>query len=107
MTTEAHADDPRLKRLLREARPPAELPVGFAAAVWRRIEHREAASPTSGSTWWARLAAFWLEPRRALVVLGVAALLGAWTGWLQGRAEADRMARARYVATVSPIPSWP
>ncbi|MCS7089360.1 MAG: hypothetical protein RMN51_06390 [Verrucomicrobiota bacterium] len=94
--------DVALKRLLREARPQAGLPKDFAAGVWRRIELQAQDLASLSLTWWMRLAFAWLEPQRAALILGLAAVLGACTGWVQGRMTAEQMIREHYVATVSP-----
>jgi len=72
-----------------------------AAAVWRRIEAGEVDIP-AGPWWLMRLADWLAQPRRALAVLAVLMLLGAGTGLVQGWMRSHEVARARYLAAVSP-----
>ncbi len=91
----------RLKALLRAARPSPAVPPQFVAAVWRRIEAGEA--DTCAGPWWLVRLADWLtQPRRALATLAVLMLLGAGTGLMQGWMRSHEVARARYLAAVSP-----
>lgn len=91
----------RLMALLRAARPSPGVPPQFAAAVWRRIKAGEADLP-AGPWWLMRLADWLAQPRRALAALAVLILLGAGTGLVQGWRHSHEVARARYLAVVSP-----
>jgi hypothetical protein len=91
----------RLMAWLRTARPSPAVPPQFAAAVWRRIEAGEVDIP-AGPWWLMRLADWLAQPRRALAVLAVLMLLGAGTGLVQGWMRSHEVARARYLAAVSP-----
>jgi len=91
----------RLMAWLRTARPSPAVPPQFAAAVWRRIEAGEVDIPAC--PWWLMRLADWLaQPRRALAALAVLMLLGAGTGLVQGWMRSHEVARARYLAAVSP-----
>ena len=93
-----------LGRLLREARPEPELPPGFQAAVWRRVERAEEAQVDSAvvspGNWWR-----WLvpQPRLMLALASIVLLVGATLGMRQGTQDAHLAAKARYVAAVSPV----
>ncbi len=95
------APEDRLTAWLRAARPSPTVPPQFAAAVWRRIEACETAAP-AGPWWLMRLADWLAQPRRALAALAALTLLGAGTGLVQGWMRSHEMARARYLAAVSP-----
>lgn len=97
-------EDPRLHRLLRDARPAPDLPPGFQNAVWRRIEHADAKSVSLLDRVDA-LVAWLLRPRHALVGATALVLLGITLGVMQGGNLAHDLARDRYVASVSPLAS--
>src|SRR5690242_13548546 len=90
--------DVKLSDVIRSGRPGAELPPGFQAAVWRRIEREEVAR--AGLV--ERLAAWFLTPRLATAGLVAVVLLGACAGALRGIRTGEREARERYVASVDP-----
>jgi hypothetical protein len=95
--------DERLRALLRVARPSPALPPGFQAAVWRRLEHAETASESTGATAWLdRLTAWLLRPRLALAGVTVLLLIGVSMGVLRGLSVSKDAARDRYLASVSP-----
>ena len=81
-------DDPRLRSLLRDARPAPNLPPGFQNAVWRRIEHADVKS-VSLLDRMDELVAWLLRPRHALVAATALVLLGITVGVMQeiGRAH--------------------
>jgi hypothetical protein len=91
-------DDVKLRAVLRESRLTPELPPAFQAAVWRRIERAE----TPAADWLDTLAAWFLRPRRALATAAAMLLLGLSLGIAQGTSRADELAKARYLASVSP-----
>ncbi len=93
-------NDPRLRALLRQARPAAELPPGFSAAVWRRIERHEAAAAGS---WFERLAPWLLRPQWAAASLALVMLAGALLGARHAPAPERASAQARYLAAVNPF----
>ena len=96
-------DDAELKALLRTSRPEPELPPGFQNAVWRRIERAEKpaiALPTAD--WLDALAAWSLRPRRAFAMATVVLLLGLSLGIARGARQANDLAKARYLDSVSP-----
>lgn len=97
-------DDPRLRNLLREARPASAAPPGFQDAVWRRIERRQAAATDS---WLERLMSLVLRPQWAAAGLAVVMLAGALLGVRQASAPGHASAQARYVASVNPFQPRP
>jgi hypothetical protein len=80
------------------ARPQAELPPGFQAAVWRRIEHGDM-SPVNVLE---RLARWFLTPRLATALAAAVLLVAAGAGAMRGVHKAERESRDRYVASVDP-----
>lgn len=59
--------DEQLRSLLRESRPAADLPAGFANAVWRRLDLAESAVNAPLPVDWLDQAVAWLlRPRLAL-----------------------------------------
>lgn len=90
--------DEKFARLLRAARPNAELPPGFQKSVWRRIEQGE--RPAAGVM--ELLAGWLLTPRLATAALAVVILLAAGAGAVQGMRTGEQEARDRYVASVDP-----
>jgi len=95
-------DDPRLRRLLRDARPAPDLPPGFQPAVWRRLEQADA-QPARLLGRLDELVAWLLRPRHALVGATALVLIGITLGVAQGGSLAHDLARDRYVAAVSPL----
>jgi hypothetical protein len=91
-------DDIRIRALLNEARPQAELPPRFRENVWRRIDHGKAHAPSI--TWLEALASLLLQPRFAIPSIAMLLLMGTLIGSLNGQAEARLIAQERYVATV-------
>jgi len=90
--------DERLAKLLRIARPAAELPPGFQNNVWRRIEKSD--QPSVGIL--EQLAGWFLTPRLATAGLTVVILLAAGAGALHGMRNGQQEARDNYVASVDP-----
>jgi len=88
-------DEP-LGRLLRSARPEAELPPGFQSGVWRRIERGEVA-PAGILEW---LAGWFLTPRVAMAGLAAILLVAGGAGAVRGMRMGERESRERYVASV-------
>ena len=97
-TNSQSPDDGGLRALLRESRFAPELPPGFQAAVWRRIERAEAPA----ADWLDALAAWFLRPRRAFATAAVMLLLGLSLGIARGANSANDLAKARYLDSVSP-----
>lgn len=90
--------DEKLNGLLRAGRPVAELPPGFQAAVWRRIEKSDAPSVSL-----VELLAQWFRtPRLATVAVTVVVMLAAGLGAVRGLHKGDEQARAQYVTSVDP-----
>lgn len=96
-------DDPRLRGLLREARPATELPPGFQDAVWRRIERREAAAVT----WLERVMRLVLRPQWAAASLATVVLAGVLLGTRPAPPPEHASAQARYLASVNPFQPHP
>jgi len=94
----SEAGDSELSALVRSGRPKAELPPGFHAAVWRRIEKGERRSPG----FIERLAGCFLTPRLATAGLVAIVLVGGGIGTMRGVKTGEREARDRYVASVDP-----
>jgi hypothetical protein len=98
-------NEPRLRELLREARPAPPLPPRFQEAVWRRIAETEsAADPAGPLTWLDLLVERLLRPRIALAGLVALLLIGGLAGVASGQAAARQAAQARYLASVAPQP---
>jgi hypothetical protein len=96
-------DDTELRALLRESRLAPDLPPGFQDAVWRRIERREKPAPALPAADWVDvLAAWFLRPRRAFATAAVVLLLGLSLGIVSGAGQANDLAKARYLDSVSP-----
>ncbi len=95
--------DKELSGLLRQSRPEPALPLGFEAAVWRRMRSGE---PSRAATDWAHwleaLAEWFLRPQRAMVGLATLAVAGLLWGTVDGLALAKQQAQARYLAAVAP-----
>ena len=85
-----HPDDARLRGLLRAERATLELPPGFQAAVWRRVQREESA-----------------PPRWALSGLAAVILMGGFLGGLASRDTQRTTAQARYVTAVDPFQKVP
>jgi hypothetical protein len=101
-------DDEQLRRLLRESRPAAALPPGFANAVWRRLDLAESAENAPAPIDWLDQAVAWLlRPRLALAAAVTLMLLGATLGAREGRGLSQQAAQARYLAAVSPLTANP
>ena len=99
-------DDPKLRELLRESLPDAQVPNRFAAEVWQRIQARSEVRAHSG---WARLfePLFALLTRPAFAALALLLAIGGAAGAASLRAtDAKEQARAaltaRHVATLDP-----
>lgn len=95
-------DEKELRRLLRDAHPPDELPPRFREGVWRRIEsarRKGAASPS----WIESLAALLFRPAFATAGLAVLMVAGGLLGSLAAAPRVQEAAQARYVAAVSPF----
>ena len=90
--------DEKLGKMLRAARPTAELPPGFQNRVWRRIERGDQTAVGI----WERLAGWFLTPRLAAAGLAAVVLLAAGAGAMRGIRTGERDARDRYVASVDP-----
>lgn len=105
-TTEPGNQDEPLRKVLKEWRSEAPLPLRFQEQVWQRIECAQAR--TSPSVWAA--IAHWVGsvlPRPALAGSYVAVLLtiGVTAGWAQARQETGRVKAElgqRYVRVLDP-----
>jgi hypothetical protein len=105
-TIEPGNHDEALRKLLKEWRTGAPLPLGFQEAVWRRIERAQA--PAAPSVW--TVIAHWIGtvlPRPALAVSYIAILLavGMTAGWTQARQETARVKGElgeRYIRELNP-----
>ena len=95
-----HPDDARLRGLLREERATPELPPGFQAAVWRRVQREESAPQRD---WLSALAGWLVQPRWALSGLAAVILMGGFLGGLTSQDAQRTTAQARYVAAVDPF----
>jgi hypothetical protein len=100
--------DEQLRSLLREARPAADLPPGFANAVWRRLDLAESAVNAPSPVDWLDQAVAWLlRPRLALAAVATLMLIGATLGARAGLGLSQQAAQARYLAAVSPLTATP
>jgi hypothetical protein len=90
--------DVKLSAALRAARPRSELPPGFQAAVWRRIEKGDVTSVSVLE----RLAGWFVTPRLATALAAAVLVLAAGAGAMRGVHKGEREARDRYVASVDP-----
>jgi hypothetical protein len=105
-TNEPGQQDEALRKLLKEWRADAPLPLRFQEAVWRRIER--APAPAAPSVW--DVIADWIGtalPRPALAASYLALLLtlGVAAGWTQARQESARVKGElgdRYIRTLDP-----
>ena len=102
MRTSGKLDEQALRRLVRQARPTGALPPDFAAAVWRRIEQRQATTDSRWQQWLTQAAAFLSEPRHVMATLAAALFLGALMGLIQGWQQSEDLARQRYLTAVRP-----
>ena len=95
-------DAERLRTVVRDARPTADLPPGFQNAVWRRIEHAQAQAQSPAS-WLEQMVALLLRPRWAFAGIAALLLLGIGIGFAQGASLANDQARQQYLTAVSPF----
>ena len=96
-------NETKLRALLCESCPTAELPPGFEAAVWRRIELTEVRTKSLPFPQGLDLLATWfLRPGRALATAAAMLLLGLSLGFYRGASRANDLAKARYLDAVSP-----
>ena len=97
------SEETKLHDLLRDARPPAELPPRFQENVWRRIEQAELSSAATGTGNWLSTIAGWLvRPRLAFAVATMLVLVGLGLGLNSGTQLARAEAQARYITAVAP-----
>jgi hypothetical protein len=101
-TPEPDRGDGGLRKLLKEAHPPAELPPRFQEAVWRRIEAAQRSTSAKGS-WIESLLALFFRPAFATAGLAILMLAGGTLGVQTGKARAQEAAQARYITAVSPL----
>jgi hypothetical protein len=94
-------DEP-LRRLLRDADLKVDLPPRFRESVWSRID-AASRQPSGKSGWLEPLVALLFRPAIAMAGLTILMIAGGLLGAQSGRAGADQEARARYVASVSPL----
>ena len=103
-------DDPqemdveRLRALLLEARPVAQLPPRFQESVWRRIEKEDAAHATKPVAigWLQRWTERLLLPRSALASLALLLVAGGLTGFVSSADMVKQQAQERYLSAVAP-----
>lgn len=97
-----------LSNLLKEWRPNTDLPPGFQASVWNRIDAKKGEPAISQpmwkaiSVWFTQFAA---RPHVAAGYIAVFVLIGMTVGWTQGRREITRIhddLAKRYVQTLDP-----
>lgn len=99
-------EDQTLRQLLRAAHPAADLPVGFNAEVWKRVNRSRDASHATGNPSWMQTLAGWLiRPTHAVGAFACVLSLGLISGWLAGAASPREQtsAQERYVASVTPF----
>ncbi len=99
-------DDQSLRQLLQAAHPSADLPHGFSAEVWRRVNlGRETRSATTSPSWVQSLAGWLVRPTHAMGAFACILSLGLISGWLAGAANPHENASAqeRYIASVTPF----
>jgi hypothetical protein len=94
-------DEARLRTLLRQCRPEAQLPAGFQDAVWRKIERAQAPKLTLADRL-DQLSGWLLRPRLALALAVVMLAGGVTAGIAQGEGAASSIAREKYLASVNP-----
>ena len=97
-------DDDRLRALLLEARPAAQLPPRFQESVWRRLEKEDAAPITkpAPSGWLQRWTERLLLPRFALASLALLLVAGGLTGFVSSADMVKQQAQERYLSAVAP-----
>ncbi|MGC3960335.1 MAG: hypothetical protein QM813_21135 [Verrucomicrobiota bacterium] len=97
------SEETKLRELLRDARPQAELAPRFQENVWRRIEQAQSTGATIAADNWLSAVAGWLvRPRLAFAVATMLVLVGVGLGWNNGAQQARAEAQARYIAAVAP-----
>lgn len=95
-------NDSRLDQLLKDCRPPVQVPAGFTRDVWLRIETAETAGwrPRAARLLERLLGVFALPPV-AVATCAAMVVVGAWIGLLPEKSDpATEMA---YIQSVSPF----
>jgi hypothetical protein len=103
MNSNQNPDDPMLSRVLRVARPGAELPPRFREGVWRRIA--EAETPVRDdvkNSWLDAVAVLAFRPRFAVAAAALLIFAGAVFGAHEASSLARREAQVRYLTAVAP-----
>jgi hypothetical protein len=96
--------DQRLKALLREWQPEADLPVRFESEVWHRIALNEEKRSNFWSFEW--LFRITCQPRLAFAIVAIAVVLGTGlANWQAQRNYRHEMAasKSRYILSVDPF----
>jgi hypothetical protein len=101
-TPRPESDDEALRRLLREADAPVDLPPRFRESVWHRVEAVRRESPQNPG-WLESFVALLFRPALATAGLAILIVAGGFFGAQSGRARVEQEAQARYVASVSPL----
>lgn len=99
-------DDLALRRIVRDAHPDAQLPPGFSASVWRRIQIHADAGANWGSRF-DRLVDWCFLPRHALAGMASMIILGVLAGWLTSQPDTFRSSQEHYLALVNPYQAKP
>jgi len=105
MNDDRHAmDDERLRALLLEARPVAQLPPRFQESVWRRLEREDTTPITKPAPlgWLQRWTERLLLPRFALAGLALLLVAGGLTGFVSSADMVKQQAQERYLSAVAP-----
>lgn len=96
------SEETKLRNLLRDARPAAELPPRFQENVWRRIEQAETSRVADAGNWLGVVAGWLVRPRLAFAVATMLVVVGVGLGLNNGAQQARSEAQARYLAAVAP-----
>lgn len=96
-----------LSKVLREWRADVDLPPGFQASVWRRIDAATAQPPRRAfaEVWIAWFNRFVARPQMAAAYIALLIMIGVTAGWTQGQREVSRVRDQlgqRYIATLDP-----
>jgi len=96
-------EETKLRILLHEAFPKAELPPLFQQNVWRRIERAdESVTFLSRASRLDAIISWILRPQLAFALAAVLVLAGLGLGWNSGERSARNEAQARYISSVAP-----
>lgn len=95
-------NDSELDQLLKDCRPPVQVPAGFTRDVWLRIETAESAAwKPRASRVLERLLGVFALPPVAVATCAAMVVVGAWIGLHP--AQSDPATEMAYIQSVSPF----